>query len=176
MIENGSIHLVDMSSSSVNSSAIIDGSLITLDFADFSVIGINIGSDSVNSAHILDASIQSSDFADNAVTGSKLANDCVNSEKIIDYSISTLDLSTDGFLLQEVSFDGTTKFSCDIIGLTPMRFEGAQVDNVTLNLTLADVSMSRSILWPDLDGRYCGRHQIVSIYCRPNSISYNRVA
>ena len=89
-----------------------------------------------------------------SITSDKLADDCVNSAKMVYGTISTSDLSDDGFSLEEPTFGGTTRFACDILGRTPLRFEGSILDGVTLNHTLSDVSMSQSVLWPDLSGSF----------------------
>ena len=91
-ITDGSVDTIDLANDAVDSTKIIDGTISTADLATDAVSTINIRNSAVTSAKIADGSIDTTD----------LAGDSVNSSKIVDGSVSGNDLAADSVTTSKI--------------------------------------------------------------------------
>lgn len=109
-LANNSVSLSKIANNSIDTTKIIDWSINTLDLANASVTNEKLWIASVDSSKILNWSISSIDLWNLVVTSWKLAENSVISSKIKDWSISTSDLANNSITSSKISNNSIDSF------------------------------------------------------------------
>jgi uncharacterized protein YjbI with pentapeptide repeats len=164
----GTVGLADLKPNSVDSSKIVDGSIVNADISPVAAIlltklavGLLPAGITINSANIVDGSITGADIAPNTITGAKIAANTITGAKIAANTI-TGDKMSVGIqfidctkLIPSANLAGCDLHGMDLHGkdLNHANLSGANLNHANLqNVTLSSTNLSGA----DLDNADIG--------------------
>ena len=102
---NGSGSGVGLTANSVNSSHIIDGSILGTDISGATITGSNIADGTITSSNILNGTILGTDISGATITGSNIALETITSANILNGTILETDISNNAITFDKLAVD-----------------------------------------------------------------------
>ncbi len=143
-IQDNSVSLIDLSSSSVNSNTIVDNSIMEADIAN----------DSINGAKIIDLSVSLIDLNSNSVNSSKIVDGSILSADIFDGTIATVDLADNSVTAGKLADTSVTAGSYGSASLVPSFTVDAQGRITAATNVAIGASSPGGSAGGDLSGNY----------------------